>query len=71
MFQDAMLLKTQLFHSIWPNVDIIGYADYANSSADYSQGANGAYNYAPVSSESQVGSLRPASVHPPRCAVVP
>ena len=54
MFQDALLLKTQLFHSIWPNVDIISYSDYANSSGDYSLGANSANNYAPVSSESQV-----------------
>jgi hypothetical protein len=55
MFQDALLLKTQLFHSIWPSVDVIGYADYANSSGDYSLGANGDQNYAPVSSESSVG----------------
>ena len=54
MFQDALLLKTQLFHSIWPQVDIISYASYADSSADYSLGANSSYNYAPVSSESQV-----------------
>ena len=54
MFQDALLLKTQLFHTVWPAVDIIPYASMADSSADMSLGANSNLNYYPVSSESTV-----------------
>ena len=60
MFQDALLLKTQLFHTVWPAVDIIPYASMANSSLDMSLGANSSVNYYPVSSES--------TVSPARCA---
>eukprot|EP00802_Teleaulax_amphioxeia_P028623 Tamp_30380.p1 GENE.Tamp_30380~~Tamp_30380.p1 ORF type:complete len:146 (+),score=32.41 Tamp_30380:23-439(+) len=52
MFQDALLLKTQLFHTVWPAVDIIPYASMADSALDMSLGANSSVNYYPVSSES-------------------
>mmetsp|Transcript_103282 Transcript_103282/g.166496 ORF Transcript_103282/g.166496 Transcript_103282/m.166496 type:complete len:138 (+) Transcript_103282:38-451(+) len=52
MFSDVLLMKTQLFHTIWPAVDIIPMASFADASgADAS--VNGA-NYYPVSSESTV-----------------
>ena len=54
MFSDMLLLKTQLFHTVWPAVDIIPYASMADSSADMSLGANSSMNYYPVSSESTV-----------------
>lgn len=61
MFQDALLLKTQLFHTVWPAVDIIPYASMADSALDMSLGANSSVNYYPVSSES--------TVSPARCAL--
>jgi len=52
MFSDVLLMKTQLFHTIWPAVDIIPMSSFADASgADAS--VNGA-NYYPVSSESTV-----------------
>lgn len=61
MFQDALLLKTQLFHTVWPAVDIIPYQSMADTSLDMSLGANSSVNYYPVSSES--------TVSPARCAL--
>merc|ERR1711939_211007 len=56
MFNDLLLLKTQLFHTVWPAVDIIPYASVAETTTglDASVGSNSAYNYYPVSSESSV-----------------
>ena len=56
MFSDMLLLKTQLFHTVWPAVDIMPLASYANTTTgmDASAGPGGSNNYYPVSSESSV-----------------
>lgn len=60
MFSDMLLLKTQLFHTVWPAVDIIPLASVACVSTTCAHGGGnssdivGAKNYYPVSSESSV-----------------